>query len=202
MHTAASSSRSQRRFPDKQRLSVGCDIPDAAATSIWLTPRASIRSRNNAPTARDKSPWIDGTPETYRGHLTIILYRIRGTRLRTSGLSVAPSKTGSMGRKVNNRGAAEYAARVQKNVEDAVQHAGFDGWVCQSGPLTIECLARVSAVLNVNFDEFFPRGDLRHGSARSASQQTGTPPVRHRSGQAHQSRWLPSLSATDLGATG
>lgn len=107
-----------------------------------------------------------------------------------------------MGRKVDNRGAAEYAAMVQKNVEEAVQQAGFDGWVCQSGPLTIECLARVSAVLDVNFEEFFPTDDLRHASARSASQQTGTPPVRHRSGQAHQPRWLPSLSATGLGATG
>lgn len=60
------------------------------------------------------------------------------------------------GRQVTANSAVEYAAKVQRNAEKAVQRAGFGGWVCGSGPLTVECMARIAAVLQENPGDWFP----------------------------------------------
>lgn len=105
-----------------------------------------------------------------------------------------------MGRTVNDTGTKEYQARVQRNVEEAVQAAGFGGWVCQSGPLTVECIARISAVIGIDPETWFPAGVLgatataevvRAEPEHSASAQTDRRPGMRRFGLTPRARFLP-----------
>lgn len=106
-----------------------------------------------------------------------------------------------MGHAVNNTG-ADYAEQVRKTAEEAVVAAGFHGWVCPQG-LTVESLVRVSEVLGVDLEDFFPTtGGAEPESARSESARTGRSRAPRRFGLARRSQWRSCPSGSGLGATG
>lgn len=102
-----------------------------------------------------------------------------------------------MGRTVISTETAEYEERVKRNVESAVQTAGFGGWVCQSGPLTVGCIARISSVLQTPPEAWFPEGELsataeavRGAGERSASARTDRHPGMHKFELAPRAQFL------------
>lgn len=91
-----------------------------------------------------------------------------------------------MGRTVDNRGAAEYAAAVKTNIERAIHEAGFPGYYQES--ITMECLARIVKVLDADPADWFPTGPSP-APERSGSQHQDQSPTRTRSETAQLGRW-------------